>query len=143
MKKMAYVLCLCAALFLMMSGCGPTESERTINENNEYGGKTNEHVFFASNAQYKQGIEKTIFYRDSNSNLVRTESYFTDAYARENGVEKTIAYRDSNGNPIKTESYFTDAYASKNGITKTITYRDSNGKPIRTAVYDRNGALIR
>jgi predicted GNAT family acetyltransferase len=109
---------------------------------NEYGGRTEQHVFSASDEGYKKGVAKQIFYYDSNKKKVKTEQYYTGDHTRNRGLTKAIFYYDSNEKRVKTEQYYTDDYARKEGVAKIIFNYDSSGIMVKKEVYDRNGKLL-
>lgn len=173
MVKMGHGFTLFVALFLLITGCGSPEREKTISNKNQYGGKTKQIIFSQSEDQYKKGLAKEIIYLndkgktpraelyftdayskekgiskmiehyDENQNIVKQDSYFTNDYSNKGGVAKETIYRDCSGKIVKAESYFTDAFAKQKGIGKLIDYYDGKDKPVKTESYDQNGNLLK
>jgi hypothetical protein len=141
--KMNRTICAFIALFMGISTLVFARTEKTINEKNEYGGKTLMVTYAPGDEEYKYGKSKDISYSDSKGKTVKEESFSTDEFARQSGMIKTVVYSDSDGKMVKAESFFTDESARRNGVSKGIAYYDSNVKMVKESCYDTNGKEVR
>lgn len=101
-----------AVLLCIMSGCGSSSTERTLNTENEYGGKTIEYVYSPKAKQYKQG------------------------------VERAIGYYNRNGKVVKSELFIIEGHPEAERVARMIIYYDENEKKAGSEVFDRNGNML-
>jgi hypothetical protein len=134
--KMNKTVCAFIVLFMGISTLVFAKTEKTINEKNEYGGKTLMITYSLGDKEYKYGKSKDILYSDSNGKIVKEESFSTDEFARQSGMLKSVVYSDSNGKMLKSEAFFTDESARKNGVSRGVAYYDSDVKMVKEVCYD-------
>ncbi|MBA4391793.1 MAG: hypothetical protein C0399_12780 [Syntrophus sp. (in: bacteria)] len=75
MKK---ILCALIVLFMGISTLVFAKTEKTINEKNEYGGKTLMVTYSPGDEEYKHGKSKDISYFDSNGKIEKESCYDTN-----------------------------------------------------------------
>jgi hypothetical protein len=131
MKKLlvilgAVVFVICSAQVIL------ADQSKIIDKRNEFGGETEEEMYFIGDGKYKEGLAKLIEYYDSNKRIMKLESLFNDDHARLDGVQRSIQFYDNKfyrtGVRTRVEFYYTLSYANREGVTKAVQYYNEDGE---------------
>lgn len=106
-----------------------------LEKRNEYGGRTEEELFFPEDDKYKEGLAKLVQYYDGNDRIIKLESFYTDGNALSDGVEQSIQHFDNRfyrtGIRTRIEFIYTESFADIEGLAKAIQYYDEAEKRIK------------
>lgn len=131
MKNLKYIVGFSLIMLLLSMGHGYCGKDDIVDEDNLYGGKTEEKVY-KKGKKLESGIWKIIKYYDSNDQIRAVDSYYTEERAKEDGVVRRGQYYNyNNGVAVltKAEFYYGDDYIAYNGIYKVEeNYYDNGNK---------------
>jgi hypothetical protein len=130
MKKALLFLAILSMQLLLTSNTYSKE-EKTIKENNEYGGKTEEETYAQSDDKYKEGINKIIEHYDSGNKIREIESYYTDDQSKIDGIYRREQYYEHSkihGSVLKkSEFFYTDTHSNIHGLLRSEIQYDDKG----------------
>ncbi len=113
-----------------------SETDRIIDNRNEYGGVTEENIYSPGDKEYSDGIVKIIKFYDINKRIIKIESYYLEKHARIDGVVKREQYYTTGsfkrGKLKEAEFYYTKEYSNREGIAKSKQYYDAYERKNKT-----------
>jgi len=118
----------CCAVLLMLSQPLSAETRRTIEDKNDFGGRTEEVVYEKGDTNFEFLDASRIFY-DGKGKMVRSVNHLNEEYARQNGFDfQQEDYTD--GVVTSHKMYFNDAGKAQTGRDYLIEFVDGSDKTI-------------
>jgi len=144
--KLVWILC----LFLIgIHTSASAEKINVVKDKNEFGGITAQVTYSPGEPFHDQGIAELIGHMNGKHRIIKLETVYNEAFAKQLLKAKTIEYYDENENKIiQLEEFFTDQYSALFGIARQVTRYDENGKTMQlekfyTAAWTKKRGITR